>query len=282
MKKKRPAMPVYVKDIVSDERFILLSLAEQGLYWRLLCHQWLEGSIPADPRLVAKIVGEDVTELWRAVSQFFAARDDGRLINRKLEAVRDSQDEFLRGQSEAGKRGAAVRWGGGAPNDAPTGNPNGDPTPTPMRSECVAVAVPVPVADPVSSPEKGRRDVPPAPRPSVTRKRPFRAGDQFQEKHVEIWIAAGFSLESIAPAWRKFRAHHCGKTIDVTQAWRRWVKNEVIFQAERKVSDASAEFPEDLIKSWMTNGVDAAPCRSRREAIDLLRKQYPNGYQEAN
>jgi len=124
---KSPAMPVYVKDVFTDERFTMLGFGEQGLYWRLLGHQWLEGSIPGTLEELVKLTGRrEVRKLWPAVSQFFGPHptEPGRLANEKLETVRAAMLEHRRGRAEAGAKGAAARWqcdcdrGGGGDGNA--------------------------------------------------------------------------------------------------------------------------------------------------------------------
>jgi len=111
---KSPAMPVYVKDILTDERFMLLSLAGQGLYFRLLSHEWLEGSIPASRRAVAQLISQTISEkLWQDVLPFFVAietRAGTRLQNTKLEQVRAEMIEYRKQKADAGAKGAAKRW----------------------------------------------------------------------------------------------------------------------------------------------------------------------------
>lgn len=116
--KKPPAFPVYTKDFDTDERVLLMDLAEEGAYFRLLRLQWREGSIPADHASLAKILRVPVArvdKLWTALSACFQAHptEPGRLVNGKTERVREQQRQFLRGKSAAGKKGAAARWGDG-------------------------------------------------------------------------------------------------------------------------------------------------------------------------
>lgn len=90
-----------------------MSGAEVGTYVRLLCRQWVEGSIPSDPRKLARLASEDYEvflKIWETVSECFEPGDDGRLRNPRLEAQRRELNSFKAGQSERGKIGAALRW----------------------------------------------------------------------------------------------------------------------------------------------------------------------------
>jgi uncharacterized protein YdaU (DUF1376 family) len=107
---KSPSMPFYGKDIYNDERVLTLSFAHHGLYVRLLWWQWCEGSIAADVRAIAAVVGKerDTRKLWPDLLQFFPQHPElaGRLANPKLEDIRRSLAEF-----RSKKQGAAhKRW----------------------------------------------------------------------------------------------------------------------------------------------------------------------------
>jgi hypothetical protein len=155
--KKPPAFPVYTKDFDTDERVQLMDLAEEGAYGRLLRHQWREGSIPQDHKALAKILRvprAKVSKLWPALAPCFQPHPSspGRLINGKTERVRAQQEQFLRGRSEAGRRGAAVRYGSAIAEPAMA---------EPLPSVSVAVAVPVSVSVPEQSSVVGNGGEPP-------------------------------------------------------------------------------------------------------------------------
>lgn len=86
---KLPKMPIDVaKYLVS---FRHMTLEERGIYIDLLCFQWMNGSIPSDPKQLAKMLGSTITDLgriWRDMSAYFEASPDGRLINKELDSVR--------------------------------------------------------------------------------------------------------------------------------------------------------------------------------------------------
>jgi len=112
---KAPALPLYTKDFDTDERVLLMSLEEEGAYNRLIRHQWREGSIPGDLRSLARILritAGRARKLWSGVLKTcFDRHPSGRLVNRKVETVREGQRNFHEVRSEAGMRGAEVRWG---------------------------------------------------------------------------------------------------------------------------------------------------------------------------
>lgn len=135
---KRPAYQWYPRDFPEDEHVKLMSLAEEGAYRRLLDHQWLHESIPADPGQLARVCKNTplrtFQKMWPAIAPCFVATDDDptRLINRRLERVRQEADEYHAHQSASGKRGAAARWRDKAGHD----DPNGGAMATPLADQC--------------------------------------------------------------------------------------------------------------------------------------------------
>lgn len=113
---KPPAYQWYPKDAESDEPFKLMTYEQQGIYRSLLDHQWNEGSLPADPkaiaRLVPKVTRARFLKLWPGIAVKFPlmADNDSRRQNRRLEEQRLEQLEFSAEQSRRGRHGAAKRW----------------------------------------------------------------------------------------------------------------------------------------------------------------------------
>ena len=112
-KQKAPAFQLYARDWLSDLAVTLMPLAAQGAYIRLLCHQWLDGSIPDDMRSLAALCGtseDGMAELWPCLKPCFEQIEDGALANPRLAELRRDDDVWRKGKSEDGKRGAAKRW----------------------------------------------------------------------------------------------------------------------------------------------------------------------------
>ena len=93
---------------------------------RLLCYQWLEGSIPRDPKKLANLCGVDpnyfLEDIWPSLDEVFDVIDE-RLVNPKLDRIRIATEEKVSKFREAGKRGADKRWNKEA-NDPPNSPPN--------------------------------------------------------------------------------------------------------------------------------------------------------------
>lgn len=112
---KVPAFQFYPKDFLSDERVQMMSYTERGLYITLLCSCWLEGSLPADPGALAKLLKVPVSrfrKLWQGpLGKCFRPGDDGRLGHKRLDVERRKQEDWRTTNHEKGVRGAAARWG---------------------------------------------------------------------------------------------------------------------------------------------------------------------------
>lgn len=112
---KLPWFPFWPSDFLSDENVLVMSNEEVGIYVKLLCHQWKEGSIPKDGKAMAKLSGCDtdaMTTAWQAVGKCFAelSGNPGRLANIRMEAEREKQQNKRKARQDAGLRGAAARW----------------------------------------------------------------------------------------------------------------------------------------------------------------------------
>ena len=91
----QPIVPVHPRAWLTDAAVARLTLGAQGLYWRLLCHCWLQGartyerqasdgSLPSDPKHLAVLAGlpvEALESIWPQVEPFFELRF-GRYVHR--------------------------------------------------------------------------------------------------------------------------------------------------------------------------------------------------------
>lgn len=156
MKAPSPAFSFYPKDILSDEAAAAMTDEELGVYIRLLCHAWLEGSIPADLDRLARMTRRRrpvFEKFWKAIAPCWrAASDDpSRLVQGRLEIERAKQIAYgavqsARARSGAKKRarpsvsrkraspGSAVVQPGTSPEAAQSSLPSPFPSPTPLRT----------------------------------------------------------------------------------------------------------------------------------------------------
>jgi uncharacterized protein YdaU (DUF1376 family) len=109
---KAPAYQRYSKDYLASVRVQMMTLAEEGAYNRLLEYCWLNGSIPADPVKIARLIGKGCTvEIAKVCLEMFARHpdDSDKMIHDRLERERRKQES----NSEARREAAAARWNKG-------------------------------------------------------------------------------------------------------------------------------------------------------------------------
>lgn len=111
MKGPSPAFPLYARDWIVDTA--RLPLAAQGAYIRLLCHEWVEGSLPCEQDDLARICGiaarKEWAVVWTRLKPLFVV-EGGSLVNRRLEGERAKQIAFREERSRRGTEGAKKRW----------------------------------------------------------------------------------------------------------------------------------------------------------------------------
>jgi uncharacterized protein YdaU (DUF1376 family) len=104
--------PWYVADWRNSETRARLTLAERGLFRELIDQCAMEGSIPDDARMLARICGcslKDINRLLRNLRDQFV-QDGDRLINPKAAEVRQRVIGFHEARKTAGTAGARKRW----------------------------------------------------------------------------------------------------------------------------------------------------------------------------
>lgn len=121
-----PAYQHYPADF--DEDTATWTNEEVGIYQRLLNYGWINGwnsneGLPDDPKRLANIVRcsyKKFQKRWEIISKKFFKTEGGFLRNRRQEEERSKLLNYIKSQSESGKRGAEKRW-------KKHGDPNGDP-----------------------------------------------------------------------------------------------------------------------------------------------------------
>ena len=140
----------YPRDFAADEHVVMMTLAQEGAYRRLLDHQWLHGSIPAALPDLAKLCKNEsaaaMKRLWQGVQPCFSPLpgNPARLANPKMERVRTEAAEYRESQRRAGRLGGLRTQ---SKNRAPLEHTSSEPSPSAQAS----VKLPSPAASP--SPE---------------------------------------------------------------------------------------------------------------------------------
>jgi len=118
---KMPAYQEYPADILNNEVFMQLSMAQRGLLWTLRMYCWKNETIPAGFVNLAKLTGiseKEASKLFdEKLGSFFdlvhdenLGYENARMINPDLEAYRKEKIAARKKRAESGKLGADKRW----------------------------------------------------------------------------------------------------------------------------------------------------------------------------
>jgi uncharacterized protein YdaU (DUF1376 family) len=108
---KSPAFQFYPADYLADENVALMSLEEEGAYIRAMCHCWREGSIPADPEKLSRLLKNCSNQTRTTVQVCFVemTNDPSRLVHPRLEIERKKQDDWTEKSRSAGIKSGKAR-----------------------------------------------------------------------------------------------------------------------------------------------------------------------------
>jgi uncharacterized protein YdaU (DUF1376 family) len=125
---------------LSDAQVDAMSTLELGACMRLLFRQWLDGFIPDDLRVLARLCRLDeaaMREAWVTLCPFFPVVEPRKRANRFMWMEREKVVSDLERRSDEGTRAANKRWNEARKKcDAtPIAEPNGSPIPEPMQEQ---------------------------------------------------------------------------------------------------------------------------------------------------
>lgn len=104
-----PAFQFYAAEYLADANVQAMSLAQEGIYVRLLAYCWREGSLPNDDKILSRLCKGCSANSLIEVKQRFALNPNGRLVHIRLETERIKQSDFREKQKENGKKGGRPR-----------------------------------------------------------------------------------------------------------------------------------------------------------------------------
>jgi len=108
---KNPVIPLYASDFYVDTNS--WSVDEVGIYQRLLLTEWVNGGLPNEIKRLARIAGCSAKKFqkgWTTISFKFHLNGSNKLINDRMEEIRESQKKHKELQRQKGKMGAEKRW----------------------------------------------------------------------------------------------------------------------------------------------------------------------------
>lgn len=113
-----PAYMEYAAASLANRDFRILSLAERGLYHTIRLECWVNGSVPSDAAVLARMLGftkDEVESALASLGQFFTDVG-GSLVCPELEDYRAHLAGIREKQSKGGKVGAAMTNDGRKPS----------------------------------------------------------------------------------------------------------------------------------------------------------------------
>src|ERR1700684_787401 len=133
---KPPWFKIDPAQFLCDAQVDAMSTVELGACFRLMCRQWIDGFIPDDAHLLARLCRLDAPamgEAWVTLSQFYPVVSDAKRANRYMWIEREKVTAELEKKSDEGTRAAHKRWG--EVRKQRDAAPNGSPMPEPMQEE---------------------------------------------------------------------------------------------------------------------------------------------------
>lgn len=107
---KPPAFQFYPKDFLSDANVSVMNMEEVGIYWWLICHLWIEGSLPKNQKALRELCKNPPNwkEDWKKVKKCFYANGT-RLYHKRLEKERKKQEEWREKSRRGGLESVKTR-----------------------------------------------------------------------------------------------------------------------------------------------------------------------------
>jgi uncharacterized protein YdaU (DUF1376 family) len=108
-------MPLYVYEFLADRNVQAMALDELGAYFLLIMTQWVNGSIPADLRVLGRLLrnqdAETTERIWMALKPCYRDHPElaGELIQGRVEEERETALTRLAGNSLGGRNSADRR-----------------------------------------------------------------------------------------------------------------------------------------------------------------------------
>lgn len=103
-----PYMRLWVGDLLGDPPVLAMTPEEFGVYMKFLCVSWLEGGIPADPKLRARLAGvspKKLERVWPAMEAKWVSNGNGHLVNPRQEKEREAAERAHKKRVAAGRKG---------------------------------------------------------------------------------------------------------------------------------------------------------------------------------
>ncbi len=216
MSTKKPWFPLYAADFLTDTQ--AMSHEALGAYFRLLCYQWINGSVPRPPLQMSRIIGctlDELDTLWIELEVKFEG-DHVTVRNGRLERERKRADKISQGARRAGLASGQARKkdSGNSDKEHPFPNRSTDESTESNQSQSQSQ---------LHLGEEGA-----APRPTAKRKHRLPEDWQPSRKLLD-WAKKEAPAVDIKAETAIFRDHFLGSgnpKIDWDRTWQVWMRKE--------------------------------------------------------
>ena len=118
MSKGTAWFPCYASDLLGSMRWKMMTPAQRGAYWQLICWQMqsADGHLPADIAQLSALADMDVSA-HKLLLEAFPEVTEGRRANHKALTLWQARVSFAAQMAASGREGNAKRWGTRSPPD---------------------------------------------------------------------------------------------------------------------------------------------------------------------
>lgn len=221
MSTKKPWFPLYSADFDTDTG--AWSIAQIGLYMRLLNYQWINGGLPNSQdklRRIGRATPREWDDAWPQVEKKFKLNGDGLLYNQRLESERKGVERRYKQAVKAGKASGLARR---------------QKTEKPGESGNSSTSVPEPLADPFpigtnqSQSHSHTKSPPPAARATPQKRKTRLPEDWHPDEKLLAWAQKNVPKVNIGAETEIFRDYFLGSggtKLDWRRTWQTWMRKE--------------------------------------------------------
>ena len=247
-RQSNPAFQFYPSDYMESEDVRCMDWDVKGVYVEMLCLAWQNVGLPSDVARVAMMLRSDQVRLEGVLDGPLGncwEERDGRMFNPRMERERDRMGKVSDAASEAGKKGAAKRWGKESavePQNALDDSENGVAIATPLGSPSIRQCTPngEPIAPSPAQPSPAQ--------PSSSTKGAI--APMSPSAPVEPKVQRG----KLVSVQLQMLAQEFALRDDATEAFEAWrvyrieIGKQLTQSSARKLAKRAAEHPDEFIR----------------------------------
>lgn len=228
----QPWFKLFPRDYLTDSKVRMLSREHRSMLLDLWCYCAMDGSIPADVEALARLLGEPVATMRKAMEKLacFFVHQNGALVSMRLQQEADAYEQKCQKLRESASKGGRSKAANAVANARANGTPDACQTleqtlkQNPAETEAEAEKETTPPAPPRGEPKPRRRGKIPA-------------DDLGVQPPLEVLNAVGRIVE-LTP-----QVDSDGRKIRV-------VRSEVLIRVMRILAEHTSATPGILVQAW--------------------------------